>query len=341
MPKEKKHVSDLKSSAPRVLELRNRSVKAQPFVIKKSRGSFRDYNNYIYTSDIGPTSNVNREPMPNSLTSDLLREGRGDPLVSSLAMKVEPLKGGKLKLKEQNVSRNHILADSRIRTILSIIFKVERVELAPKSDALLNFFSSLCGEKVGKATFLKFMDAYRSRNWDAAKVAISIAANGLRNLRLGDAAINTKISNQFDPIVVNGRLDSRSKKILYAVLNLSKNKLISHETALNALAVVKDIHTHQDVTSTVLKSSSIDRETKTRTLIDYFVRSVNRNAFKRRQSTPLVQNHSNDLHPDNSLLELSREVHHSTRPSTLNLDDQQSDSDIYDLSMLFSELPII
>jgi hypothetical protein len=276
--------------------------------------------------------------MTSEVTHNLIQSRRGDPFTSSISRAVEPLKGGKPELKKHSVARDHILADSRIRAILGSIFErlkgtqTDLTKSDPQHKSLVKFFESLCGKETGEDVCLKFEEACRSSWLNDANEAIDIAANGLENLRFGVAEINTKVDNEFDPVVVDGRLDPRSMAVRDAVIGLAQSGLVSFEKALDATAVTKDRLTHQDVSSTVLERSSLNTRTKTRTRIDPFAPPANRASFPRSRSIDLGR--PSDLHPTNPVQEPSSEFHYLSRAAMSNSIAQQSESDLADRAVV-------
>ena len=110
-------------------QLRSRVV-LETTILKEKR-SFRDQANYIYPSTSGERSAEARKGMGDDVTRDLMDRGPRDPFTPSVARSVEPLKEGeKPALKKRGVSRNHILADSRIRVML------EKIATGNKATAL-------------------------------------------------------------------------------------------------------------------------------------------------------------------------------------------------------------
>jgi len=83
------------------------------------------------------------------------------------------------------------------------------------------------------------------------------------------------ITNEFDPVIVDGKLDPRSYKIRDAVIGLGQTGLIETKMVLDSLAVTKDRATGEDVTSTVLKTSTMNEETGSRAMIDQMAGPAN------------------------------------------------------------------
>jgi hypothetical protein len=272
--------------------LRSGAVFGDTPISKKPRLNLRNAKDYLYPSAIGPRVG-NRKPMSDGITTKLVEFTKADPLASSVGLRVRPLTTeGKVKLKESNVSRNHILADSRIRVILSEVYtKITEGVTKEADEAVARFLMALSGEEKGKDLHEKF---FRAKNWaEAEKEVVDEACVGLLNLRFGPSDINTAITNEFDPIVVDGRLDRRSMAIRDSVIGLGKAKLIKWATQFDALAITKDRHTGQDVTTTVLKRSSLNSYTGTRTVINPFAQPFEMK-WQSREEPTLRQS---DLHP--------------------------------------------
>ena len=267
--------------------LRGRDVEPVA-VFEGRRGVGRNKRDFIYPSEIGPRSANARGTMGAEVTSDLAASIPRDSLASSVARGVRPLRaGGRTELKARNVSRNHILADSRIRIMLETVYARPGPLTAPQQAAVEELFHSLAGSEVGADLHDRFIDARDRRSRAGLDEVVNEACEGRENLRFGLADINTAVSNEFDPIVIDGRLDERSARIRDAVLDLSRTRLIEHGSAFDALAVTKDRATHEDVTSTALRSSTLARDTGSRTVIDPFARPFNESRLARRQSIDL------------------------------------------------------
>jgi hypothetical protein len=262
--------------------LRGRFVPEGPARSTRTGAWGRDSKHFAYPSEIGPRSSNKRKGMDEAVTTDVIARLDSDPFSSSDARSVRPLAGGKVKLKKAGMSRNHILADSRIRIIIEEIYDHPKRHARENLPAIREFFQSLVGDAQGDALSESFQNARTRGDLNAA---VDEAAEGRVNLRIGNAMINSKVSNEFDPVVVDGRLSRDSARIRDAVIALQAKRLISFKSGFDALAVTKDRATGKDVTSTVLKSATLGTATGSRTRIDPF--AVPADAPRRRYSVDL------------------------------------------------------
>jgi hypothetical protein len=302
---------------PVAYNLRGRKVH-QTTILQEGR-SFRDTRRFFYPSSVGKRPVEKRKAMGADVTNDLVARGPKDPFTPSIARSVAPLtEGGKATLKEHKASRNHILADSRIRVILESIASGDKANdvqaNCPKRRDLERFFVVLNGPKRGRDLFNRYM-ASMNHGLEVRAGIIHEAALGRENLRFGHADINTVVSNEFDPVVVDGRLDPRSMEIRDAVIALGANGLVDSRTVLDALEVTQDKFTHQDVTSSVLESRSINERTGSRTVIDPFAGPANPVRMKRARSIDFGQ-----LLDRPAVMENAREFHYTSRPAFLKID---------------------
>jgi hypothetical protein len=306
------------SSRPRVEQpaeaynLRGREV-TKTTILPQGR-SFRDTRRFLYPSSVGELPVEKRKTMGADVTDDLVDRGPKDPFTPSIARSVAPLtEGGKAALKKHQASRNHILADSRIRVILESIATGDKAKVVKadgqKRRVLERFFVALNGPERGRDLFNRYMTSMDLGGNVRAGIIHEVAA-GRENLRFGHADINTAVSNEFDPVVVDGRLDPRSMEIRDALIYLGYNKLVKFEAVLNALAVTKDKFTHQDVTSSVLESRSINEMTGSRTVIDPFAGPANPARMTRSLSIDFSK--PSDRH---AAKETGREFHTTSRPA--------------------------
>jgi hypothetical protein len=330
-------------------DLRSRAVEEKT-ILKQSR-SFRDKVHYVYPSSSGPRSAETRKAMGPDVTRDLFNRNHSDPFTPAIARSVKPLskddtrhlvyRDGKkpstkankprdenFQLKQAGASRNHILADSRIRVMLESIAKGDKVKALQSNGkerkALVNFFEAISGKGPGTEQAERFIKALWSGNKKERNSAIDDVTLGRENLRFGHADVNGKISNEFDPVIVDGRLDPRSMKIRDAVIGLgsqevgllkSQKKNKKTVTVLDVLAVTKDRFTHQDVSSSVISSRNNKMETRTR--IDHFAGPAN--PFRRTRSHSIDLGSLGDkprLSSNVRLPEVARspEFHHLSRP---------------------------
>lgn len=286
---------------------------------------------YLYGAQYG-NKLPGREPMPQKTTWEMLDASQNDPLAAPYAGKVRPLEDGdKLRLRPINVSRNHILADSRIRIILDTVHKKLSNSTAPPFDetsasvqSLGTFLKALSGESEGAAQHARFVAAYRANPADkrALRRVINEACQGRRNIRFGDAQKNLGISNQFDPVVLNGRLDVNSMRIQLAVLGLAHHQLITYELATDSLTVVKDRTTGYDLTSTMLRRDGINAAIADRVIVDPFAPSANIGALARRRSIDVLYNPSAQATPRAP----AREWHGSSVPTVSSVVDAETGS---------------
>lgn len=299
-------------AAERGKKLRSRLV--PEVTILPERRTFRDPAKYIYPSSVGERPAETRKAMGEDVTRDLMDRGPKDPFTASISRSVEPLKKGEApKLAEHGINRNHILADSRIRVVLEKIAaggkKNSLQSAGPEREALQRFFEAISGKEKGKEQFLKFVDAVGKGDKEARMAVGHELAAGRENLRFGLADINKKVSNEFDPVVVDGHLDPRSMEIRDAVIGLGHKGLISVTTVLDALAVTKDRFTHHDVTSTVLETSSLNEKTGSHTAIDHFAGPANPFKISRSRSIDFGTPSEKP-----KVVQPSREFHHESRP---------------------------
>lgn len=335
--------------------LRGREV-TEKTILKQSR-SFRDKVHYVYPSSSGPRSAEPRKAMGLNVTRDLFNRNPTDPFTPPIARSVKPLskddtrdqgfrdrkkpstKANKrrdknFQLEQAGAARNHILADSRIRVVLESIARGDKVK-ALQSDgkerkALVNFFEALSGKGPGTEQAERFIKALRTGNKKQRNSAIDDATLGRENLRFGHAEVNGKISNEFDPVIVDGRLDPRSLKIRDAVIGLGsvevgllKSRKVNKKTVtvLDVLAVTKDKFTHQDVSSSVISGRNDKMET--RTVIDQFAGPAN--PFRRTRSHSIDLGSLGDKPRLTSNVRLpevvrSSEFHHLSRPGIPELE---------------------
>ena len=177
------------------IRLRSRVV-LRTTILKEKRSGFRDKKKFAYPSTEGERPAAPRKPMGTDVTNDLIARGPKDPFRSSKARSAEPLqKGKKTQLKKQGISRNHILADSRIRLILlKMARKVGGAKIrAREKAALQKFLESLSGAKTGRAQVRKFIKFSAKSDLTALDDLSHEIAAGRENLRFGDADINTVI----------------------------------------------------------------------------------------------------------------------------------------------------
>jgi hypothetical protein len=273
------------SSAFTTINLRSREVTVFAMA-KRSRGIGRDTENIVYTAGPGERAAHGRSSMGDRVTRDMLEHSLAGP-ASPFAMRIQPMKGGRTQLKAQNVSRNHILADSRIRIMLlrarAVLNQRDRDRGASSSsssasaspartsqeEAVAKFLKALAGEAVGEDLYNRF-EASRGNPKRIARfnAVIDKACVGVLNLRFGEARTNGQISNLFDPVVIDGRLSPETARIANAVRRLAREGLIPFDVHLDALAVAKDRATFQDVTSSAFAA---DGSVATRiAAIDYF-----------------------------------------------------------------------
>jgi hypothetical protein len=282
--------------------------------ILKEKPSFRDDANYIYPSTSGERSSEARRGMGEDVTRDLMDRGPRDPFTPSIARSVESLREGeKPALKKRGVSRNHVLADSRIRVMLEKIASGSKANAlksaGPERESLQRFFEAISGKEVGGKQLERFIEALGPGKSAARNEVIHEVAGGRENLRFGHADINTVVSNEFDPVVVDRRLDPRSMEIRDAVIGLGHKGLIEPKMVLDALSVTKDRFTHQDVTSTVLESLHINERTGSRTEIDHFAAAANPFKIERSRSFDFGKPSEKP-----SVMQPAREFHYQSRP---------------------------
>jgi len=294
---------------------------------KKTRFSGRNTADYLYPSDRGAASGPSRKAMSSDITKGMRERAAADVTATSLSRHIVPLSADPFapptpELKSRGVARDHILADSRIRGLLSETYhgnSANAVDDGRKSAALTRFFTALAGEAQGADLSERFRNACRTRNADARDAVIHEAADGLVNLRFGNADINTVVSNEFDPVVIDGRLTEESMEIRDATIGLAEAGLVGIRTVSDALSVTKDRHTHEDVTSTVMRGATIAGQTGSRTVIDSFALPKDRRMFTRRNSLPP----EDTGRPASRAMAPAREFHHSARQA-----DDRSRSDL-------------
>jgi hypothetical protein len=316
------------SSRPRVEQpaVHDRSVaynlrgrKVPQTTILQERRSFRDTRRFFYPSSVGELLVEKRKAMGPEVTNDLVARGPKDPFTPSIArLKVPLTKTGKEKLEKHKPTRNHILADSRIRVILESIATGDKAKVVqangPKRMVLERFFVALNGSNRGRDLFNRYVASMDLGREVRAGILHEVAA-GRENLRFGHADINKAVSNEFDPVVVDGRLDPRSMEIRDAMIDLVAKGLVDFMTVRNALAVTKDKFTHQDVTSTVLESRNINESTGSRTVIDPFAGQANPLRMTRSRSIDFGQASDRPAFKQNA-----REFHYTSRPAFLKID---------------------
>lgn len=285
----------------------------------RTQPRFRNTELFVYTSSLGKKATFERRGMSKNVTRDLAARAPFDRLSSTDERRLQllerrtpanPFGRGESALKNQGLSRNHILADSRIRVAFDeIVKKLEAQSTTPEAEAAIkDFFVALAGKDEGEIINNQFREAINSKNQRMQKKAIYAAANGRENLRIGDAATNTVISNHFDPIIIDGRDSVRTRKIRDAFIELGRVRLISTQSVLDGLAVVKDRATHQDVTSTVIESLAINERTSTRTRIDRF--ALPKDESNQPRSRTIEEGTSA---PKIKLRETAQEVHNLSR----------------------------
>jgi hypothetical protein len=292
MPRKRPLEEDLEEEKEEALE-DDAATSASPFATRqlrgrrvevferstRRRGIGRDNERIIYTAAPGPRASHGRSSMSASLTDTMIEESQSGP-VSPYAMRIQPLEGGRVRMKTENVSRNHILADSRIRIILldarDALNARDRQGIGASSssgrpadeEALNGFLRALAGEEEGDDLYRRFQEARVRRNVRRFNDVMDEACVGVRNLRFGEARTNGQVLNQLDPVVINGRPSLETEQIMDAVIRLAATGLISAERALDALAVAKDRTTWQDVTSSAFDANGAV-STRVRA-IDYF-----------------------------------------------------------------------
>ena len=175
---------------------------------------FRNNSRFLYPSSGGERPVKKRKTMGADVTDDLVARGPNDPFTPSIARSVAPLtEGGKAALKEHQASRNHILADSRIRVILESIATGDKAKVVKadgtKRRALERFFVALNGPERGRDLFNRYMTSMDRGREVRAGIIHEVAA-GRENLRFGHADIKTAVSNEFDQVVDDGRRDPPS-----------------------------------------------------------------------------------------------------------------------------------
>lgn len=281
-------------SGPRsVKTLRNRTVVAE--APAPSKGYKRNSAEVIYPSGIGARSSKKRKGMPVSVTRDLLDAARNNSHASPFARAVEPLGGGGPELRASGASRNHILADSRIRNILETTLGAMDMldrsgsRTADHDTAIESLFHALAGPEEGERLNAEFHDAYGRGDQSDLDGIVEQACVGRLNLRVGGAAPNGDISNQFDPVVVNGAYSEDSARIDRAVRELGRLRLVPFETVIESLSTAKDRFTHYDISSTVLRQGQEFHNTS-RVVPDLFAppasASVRRSSFSEGTNRP-------------------------------------------------------
>ncbi len=296
-------------------------------IAKRSRGIGRDTRNIVYTAGPGERATHGRSSMGDKVTQGILEHSQAGP-TSPFVMQSQPLKGGGTQLKAQGISRNHILADSRIRIMLlearEVLDQRDRDRGASSSsssasaspartsqqEAVAKFLKALAGEAAGEELY----DQFEASRGDPKRIArfnavMDAACVGILNLRLGEARTNRQISNLFDPVVIDGRLSRETARIANAVRRLAARGLIPFDVHLDALAVAKDRATFQDVTSSAFAA---DGSVATRVpAIDYFRGSSALAGLRRRNSfstAPAAGKRQNHKEP-------AREFHATTKGS--------------------------
>ncbi len=316
----KRGQSELDALGPRMSETdlaknttTRRGTLGEAVPVKKGKFDTRNTADYLYPSDRGVSSGPGRTNMSDKVTKGMLERSLNDTTATSLSRSIVPLEGGKPQLKDRGVSRDHILADSRIRNILREAFGNSNPRTAGKTSsaaasdltakekgstfvrnrpaeekraALTRFFTALLGETQGEDLGRRFNTACVTRSFTGREAVISEAVNGLLNLRFGDAPTNGVVSNEFDPVVIDNRLAEESMEIRDATIGLANAGLISFKTQSDALSVTKDRHTHEDVTSSVMRSATIASQTGTRTVINAFAAPKDPRMFARSKSVP-------------------------------------------------------
>jgi len=282
-------------------------------VVFKAKRPGRNTRDFLYPSSSGPRSAIARKSMSEAVTTDLAARLARDRFASGFERSVRPLvEGGKTDLKGRNVSRNHVLADSRIRVILNDIRDVGRTSsyLNPDQEAACTeFVCSLTGAEAGShlaAELIRNITGKGSLE-HFARLMHEIC-DGRENLRFGLADVNTAVSNEFDPVIVDGRLHPRSQRISDAVRELAHNRLISPEQCFDSLAITRDRATGHYVTSNAIKTGS---DIGSRTAIDHFAPPVSFASLPRSYSVDLGRAGPSSLAPMPSEM-----FHHPSRPAS-------------------------
>jgi hypothetical protein len=218
-----------------------RAVKAEWTPPEVSDKGFRPKQqpNHIYPAQ-SELPWYNRPSMSTSLTRTM-RENVEDSGDNKKIMQVDSLSKKPQGLKNLELSRNHIIADSSTARLLT----EAHGNVTKGSDghkAVNDFISTMAGHgspdaKAGMDAFEKSLDAKGS---SAAKgylnQAIKSTSLGRNNLRFDDAGANTDILHGADyELNGKGEVSGRSEAARDAVMNLARNGAVKPESAFNAV----------------------------------------------------------------------------------------------------------
>jgi len=271
-----------------------RSQHLRDLTPRPARYRGRNDSELNFPSGYGERSAVPRGAMPPAVSQRLNERTLNEPSSSSsIARSVRSLtEEGKTELQANNASRNHILADSRIRVILD---KVRTARSGQRDGLTIEQRTAVCRfieamtEESGEQRFDELEKAYDEADKQLLhananlKTVYDSIANGVGNIRYGDARTNGDVSNAADYDVMDNRLTARSDRVRNAVLELSRNGLIGHGDAFDSLGVPREKGTNLDVTSSATSSSGLST-TGVRARIDPFEAPVSDERFQRRHS---------------------------------------------------------
>lgn len=249
-------------------------------VPRAARRTFRNTATTAYPASYGRKSIISRGPMGKAVTDALDARTAFDGATPATARIVKGTSSHTTAMASNNVSRNHILADSRIRVILDdILHRYSKGNLdLQQLKAVERFIEAITGES-GEEQFEKLCNAF-SKGPVETKVVYDRIANGILNLRMGLASFNTVISNLFDPVLIDGQLDERSTAIRDAVINLGWHGIIDVTLQMDSLAMARDRETGLSLASSSM--SSLDpMQVHGLTMVDSFIQ---------RQSRPVRSN---------------------------------------------------
>lgn len=228
-------------------------------------------------------------PMGQKITDDMAKTAaanpnRSGPETIAVFDQTADLKE-KQGLKKLGLSRNHILADSAIYSILekalrsvggrskkslppqdsyansaeyhSALIKEAETTSAPVKD----FLVALCGNEDQLVTFVEAAtSSAKNREYKQKLKGIQKSASmGKNNLRFADAAMNIRILNGFDPdLAKDGKWTKNTSDIFFAVHRMAQSGLIETDLAFTATASSRKVKDAQRGDVTYASSSFLN-----------------------------------------------------------------------------------
>jgi hypothetical protein len=191
--------------------------------------------------------NRKRPDMTATTTREMVEHAKSDPQRSTAARRMDfdqHIKDGYEKnprgLKNQGISRNHILADSNVASLVDKSLTKIGAETNPAKRGSMqtaseNLLRTLGGGQESVDAFRGAQRGTQGQRLAHRDEAIDRASHGMANLRFDDSQRNTTILHGADYALDGNRLTTASSNIRGSVFSLARSGAISHQDAFDAM----------------------------------------------------------------------------------------------------------